>query len=442
MVTSTRTIALAALALALLGPRLGAQTGSGEGTGGVRAFEVNEIDVILAPADNDLVSVIVGFDGGYVDGLTDNPALAGVTASVVASSGSTEFDKDALRRFLARTSTRFDGGADRLGIRFSMTATLQRFPEAWTVLASILTDPLYDQIEFRNQIQRELADTRNAFTNPERQALRLADSLLTHRHPLIGRYTYEEDVQAIDLDALERLFGNLRERSRMLVVVVGNVPEESVRQMLAPFAAWPEGEYERPEVASLEEPEEPALLVVERSPLPTTYVYGMFTGPETGDEASWPLAVGMSYLRSVLFEEIRTKRNLSYAPFAYLRNSYGLGMGTVGVSSVHPDSSAAIILHEIERMKQGEFSEADLEAAKQVYITRLFMGEMTNGAKATRLYYNERFAGDWTRAFAYDDIRSVTKDDVEDAFEEYAKKIQFGVVGDAGEIDPEVYVRD
>ena len=210
--------------------------------------------------------------------------------------------------------------------------------------------------------------------------------------------------------------------------------------MLGDFSSWPDGEYERPEVAPLAVPEEPSVVVVNRQPLPTTYVYGMFTGPENGDEASWPLVIGMSYLRTVLFEEIRTKRNLSYAPFAFTSSSYGLGTGVVGVSSVHPDSSAAIILHEIEQMKQGEFTDAELESAKQVYITRFYMGEMTNGAKANRLYYNERYAGDWSRAFAYDDIRSVNRDDVQDAFEEYAKNIQFGVVGDGAQVKEGTYV--
>jgi len=431
---------VAILALAPLG--LAAQTG-GEGdprgVGETRLIEVNDIRVILSPADNDIVSIIVGLDGGYVDGLTQNPILPEVTAGVIASGGSSSYDKNSLRRFLSRTSTRLDGSADRLGIRFSVTATRSRFPEAWTVLSSILRDPLYDSIEFRNEIQRQTATVRRAFTNPEGQAYRIADSLVKMSHPLLGRYTYEADVAGVTMQSVRTLFGQLRERSRMLVVVVGNVTESEIRTMLADFSSWPDGDYERPEVPSLEVPEEPSVVVVNRQPLPTTYVYGMFTGPESGEEGSWPLAIGMSYLRGVLFEEIRTKRNLSYAPFAYTSSGYGLGTGIVGVSSVHPDSSAAIILHEIERMKRGEFTDEELESAKQVYITRFYMGEMTNGAKANRLYYNERYAGDWSRAFAYDDIRSVNRDDVEDAFEEYARNIQFGVVGDASQVKEETY---
>ena len=81
---------LTAAVLVLLGTQaMRAQTGGEEegGVGDTRAFEVNDIQVILSPADNEIVSIIVGFDGGYVGGLTTNPILPEITASVIAGGG-------------------------------------------------------------------------------------------------------------------------------------------------------------------------------------------------------------------------------------------------------------------------------------------------------------------------------------------------------------------
>ena len=440
VVSYFRAFSLATIAL-LFALSLQAQTGSSsENRNPTSEIDVDGIRVIITPADNQLVSVIVGLDGGVADGMIDNPALAGMTADVVATSGSVATSKKRLREFLTRTSTRLDGGADRLGLQFSMTATKARFMDAWSILAGIIRAPLFDPIEFRNAQQRGVASARSAFSNPEQAAARAADSLMKRRHSWLGRYTYEEDVQSVSIESMKSYYESLQQKSRMLVVIVGNVSEAEVRSMLSSFSVWPEGDYERPEIDPIPEPSGPEVLTIERAGIPTNYIYAMFRGPSIDDDERWPLIIGMSYLRDILFREIRTKRNLSYAPFSYMSQSYGHGVGVLGVSTIDPDSAIGVMYHELENMKEGRFKERELENAKQVYTTRYYMREMTNAAKASRLYYNERYTGDWRRAFAYDDIQSVSKEDVAEAFEEYAEDLQVGIVGNPEQVSRERFI--
>ncbi len=430
------------LALLLLaGPTLVAQTGtSSERKSPTTSFDVDGIHVIMTPADNQIISVIVGLDGGMADGTTDNPAIAGITADVVTSSGSIATSKKSLREFLTRTSTRLDGSADRMGVQFTMTATKARFMEAWGLLAGIIRAPLFDAIEFRNVQQRRIASVKSAFSNPENQAARVADSLIKHRHPWLGRYSYEEDVAGVTIEKMQAFYESLQQKSRMLLVIVGNVTEKDVRQMLSSFSSWPQGSYVRPKIDPIPEATAPVLETVAREEIPTNYVYAMFPGPSANDEGAWPMTIGLSYLRDILFREIRTKRNLSYAPFAYLSQSYGHGVGVLGVSSIDPDSSISVIYRELEKMKDGDFPENELENAKQVFTTRYYMREMTNASKASRLFYNERYSGDWRKAFAYDDISSVTKADVVKAFREYTRNLQVGVVGNPAQVSTQRYI--
>ena len=130
---------LSGVLAALLVPAAGrAQQGTEKAVGGVEAFDVNGIQVILSPADNQLVSIIVGLEGGVASGETANPALGEFTTDLITSSGSEEYSKDDLRRFLSRTSTRLGGDADLLGVEFAMTSTRARFDEAWSLLSSMI----------------------------------------------------------------------------------------------------------------------------------------------------------------------------------------------------------------------------------------------------------------------------------------------------------------
>ncbi len=421
---------LSGVLAALLVPAAGrAQQGTEKAVGGVEAFDVNGIQVILSPADNQLVSIIVGLEGGVASGETANPALGEFTTDLITSSGSEEYSKDDLRRFLSRTSTRLGGDADLLGVEFAMTSTRARFDEAWSLLSSMIRKPLFDETEFRNIKQRRVAQAENSWSNPESYAFRMADSLAKINHPYLARYTYADDVRGITIPMMRDFYRKLSERSRMIVVVVGDVTREELTKKLKDFEAWKKGDYKDPEIPRVKPPSAPVTAIVNKPESPTTYIFASFVGPTSVEAESWPLTVGMSYLRSILFEEIRTKRNLSYAPFAFFSNSHGHGMGVLGVSTVWPDSSMTIMLNELQKMKDGRFDAEELEKAKQVYMTTYYMREMTNAAKANRLYFNERYTGDWRRAFSYDDINAVTKGDVEKALKRFANNLQVGIVG-------------
>ena len=426
----------AALAVALLPSLSYAQQATEGGGKSVEAFSVDDIKVILAPADNELVSIIVGMEGGLATGETDNPALGNFTADLITSSGSSEYSKDDLRRFLSRTSTRLGGGADHLGIRYSMTSTRSRFNEAWNVLSSLIREPLYDEVEYRNMMQRRVAQAQGSWSNPESYAFRMADSLVKINHPYIARYTYEEDLEGVTIPKIRDFQKKLSERSRLFVVVVGNVSKDEITKKLRDFSGWPKGNYNLPTIPDIKPQSTPSMSVVNMPDKPTTYIFAGFAGPSANDKEYWPLAVGLSYLRTVLFREIRTKRNLSYAPFAFQNNSYGKAMGVIGVSTVWPDSSMNIMLHEMQNMRDGNFESEELEKAKQVYITNYYFREMTNAGKANSIYFAERYNGGWKAAFSYDEIQHVDKSAVQQAFEKYARNLQVGIVGVEDKVTP------
>ncbi|KXK56380.1 MAG: insulinase family protein [Candidatus Kapabacteria bacterium] len=406
----------------------------------VRSFTENGITVILSPADNKLIATIIALDGGIASGETTNPALGDFAADLIAASGSKQTPKEELRKFLARTSTTINGDGDQQGVRFSMTATRQNFGKAWNVLAGMITEPAFDPTAFGTIMGARTARERRRNTNPGSYAERIADSLLMLGHPVLGRRTQLADIEAVSVPMIEAFQRQLAQRSRMTVVVVGNVSEGELRAKLRSFAGLPVGNYTAPVLQPLAPAASPKVLVSDRPGSPTTYVSAAFAGPPVRSPEYWPLAIGLAHLRNVLFQEVRTKRNLSYAPGSHLSSPLGIGVGSMSVSSVYPDSAIEVMNRELQKMRQGEFTEEDLNDSRQVYITGYFMRQMTNGGVAEALLNAHRSTGDWKTAFSYDAIQQVTKASVQAAFQKYARNLQVGIVGPKSGVTEKKYV--
>lgn len=444
MVTPTSMLkslaALVALAVAVTGPVMGQKKDPGQDYIRGEAFEMKGVHVILYPSDNEIVSVIMGVEGGFASGETQNPALTEFTADVVTSSGSTSFPKEKMRRFLAQTSTTITGSGDYRGMSFSMTTPRSTFMRSWDIMASMITDPAFDSVEFRNIREQRIAEAKRRWSNPESQASIIADSLVKLGNPTLGRYITQADVEKVTIPMMQKLMKQGAERSRILVVVVGKVTREEVEKKLQVFTALSGGSYKRPKIQALKAARKPVVEVADRSGSPTTYVYGSFAGPPASDADFWPLQIGLRHLRGILFEEVRTKRNLSYAPGSGLSSTLGQSHGSISVSSVLPDSAITVMLHELEKMRTGQIDEEELNNSKQVFLTSYYMRQMTNSGIANAIYSAQRNAGDWRHAFSLDAIAQVNKASVQRAFNKYAKNLQFGIVGNRSKVTTDKYV--
>lgn len=439
MVTMTsvrKTLPLIALAALSLASPAWAQKG---GKLPAEGFTAGGIPVILSPADNEIVSVIVGVEGGLAGGETNNPVLAEFTSDVITSSGSASISKEELRKFLARTSTTITGGGDYRGMNFTMTTTRSNFDQAWAVLASMLTAPRFDGVEYRNIMAFRTAMVKRRWSNPENYASIIADSLVKLGNPVLGRSVRLEDVEGVTIPMMEEFAKRTTERSRMLVVVVGNISQNDIKKKLEAFSSLPAGRYTRPKLPPLAAAGKPTVELVDRPGSPTTYVQTSFAGPAMDNDEFWALQVGLNHLRSILFEELRTKRNLTYAPGSFLTSTLGQSRGVLSVSSTRPDSAIAIMYHELDRMRRGEIDEKELESSKQVFITSLYMRQMNNSGTATALYSAQLNSGDWRRAFSLDAINAVNKAKVQKAIATYARNLQVGIVGSREKVTVDKY---
>jgi predicted Zn-dependent peptidase len=188
--------------------------------------------------------------------------------------------------------------------------------------------------------------------------------------------------------------------------------------------------------------------------LPTNYVQGLFTAPPITSPDIYPMEVAAAMLRDRVFEEVRVKRNLSYAPNAFL-NSQGANVGGIYVTAVDANHAVGIMLNEIALIQKGlahsfdqktqqpvlvPIDKSNIDAVAAQFLTTYYLGQETNAAQAANLAEYELIGGGWRNSFeTIAKLRAVTPADVQRVAQKYMRNIRFVVLGNPAQIDKNVF---
>jgi zinc protease len=226
-------------------------------------------------------------------------------------------------------------------------------------------------------------------------------------------------------------------KANLLIVVVGNVaPDDLAKKVTAAFGALPAtgGEAKRPAIL-VSAKGDPAMV---KRDLPTNYIQGVFSAPAPNHPDFVALRVGILILTDRLFEEVRTKRNLTYATFAQL-NTRQANRGRIYVTAVNPDTTLKVMLAETRRLGAEPVSDQLLKEQIGVFATGYFMGQQTNMGQASSLGLWELSGGGYRNAATYvNRLRAVKPADVQRAAKTYLREFRFAVVGDPAKVPVEL----
>ena len=182
----------------------------------------------------------------------------------------------------------------------------------------------------------------------------------------------------------------------------------------------------------------PTVEVIQRG-LPTNYVQGLFTAPPLTADDIYPMSIASNLLRDRVFEEVRVKRNLSYAPNAFL-SSQGANVGGIYVTAVDANQAVGVMLEQIKRLQTQSIGQQDISDVVAQYLTTYYMGQETNAAQAGNLAEYELIGGGWRNSFEIiSRLGAVTPADVQRVAQKYMRNIRFVVLGDPKSIDTNVF---
>lgn len=399
------------------------------------AFSVAGIDVIFKPIRaNEVVAVRLYLQGGSANLTAETAGIENFLAAA-AVRGTEKYDRDAFAALSARTGTALAANANPDYTVFTVQAVNRYWDEAWDLFTQAALHPTFpaDEVELvRAQLVNQL---KGRLDNPDAHLQILANEQFYAGHPYaVDPLGTVASIEALGRDDLAAWHGRRMTKENLLLVVVGNVTREDLEAKIeAAFGGLPPSGAtagEIPEVA----PGPSEVAVTERA-LPTNYIRGQFHTPDPGDPDFAAMQVALDILSDRLFEEVRTKRNLSYAVFAgqsQRRANYGL----LYVTAVEPDTTLAVMFHEVERLKSEPITAERLAENVNVFLTGYWLAQESNMEQAATLGAYEIVGGGWENAARFvSQVEAVTPADIQRVARTYLRNFRFVVIGEPERID-------
>jgi zinc protease len=397
------------------------------------SYSIDGVRVIHRSGTANLVVVNLYLLGGVRNA---TPETAGFEPMYLATSeqGTERYPKDALRRGMARTGSSIALEASEDWTLFGVRTTTEVLDSVWSIFTDRLMRPRLEpaDIEFvRNQVLNGL---RQVSESPDGLLAHVADSVafLGHAYALSTTGT-EASLRAVTRESLLRWRQQWLVKSRMLLVVIGDVPRAKIEHMIAAsLGSLPTGGYLWAMPDTL--PARPSSLTMIRRALPTNYVSGTFRGPRANEPDAAALRVAAAVLSGQLFSEIRSKNNLTYTASANFRDQ-ALISGTLFVTTTLPDSALKIMRDQVRLLQEVNIPTAALAPLIQQFLTEYFLNNETGTAQADFLARAQLYMGDWQAANRFmSDLRAVTGEDVRRVARRYLRNVQWVYIGDPARI--------
>lgn len=411
------------------------------------ASQISEFDVggmkVLIKRRPGTPTIAAGlfFRGGVRNASADNAGIENFMLNAAAE-GSKSFPTQKLRKETSRLGTLISSGAAYDYSALSLACTKASFDISWAMFVDLALNPAFEAQDVERVRENILTALRSESDSPEGALEAANKKILYAGHPYAngpeGTIANITKFKTADLIAYHRA---MMQASRMLLVVVGDVePAVLQKRIAASFGSLPRGDYKDappPPIGF----EKPSVDITARS-VQTDYVKGTFAAPSVRDPDYYAMRAAMTILQTNVFQEVRVKRNLSYAPDASL-DERAANTGSISVSSVKPNEAVGVMLAEIQKLKQNTIDEATIGQIAGFFLTTYYLKQETNAAQAAELAQYELIGGGWRNSLEFlERIRKVKPAEVQAVANKYMKNLRFVVVGNPTDVDRSVFLQN
>ena len=405
----------------------------------VSEFDVNGLKVLLKRREGSLtVAAGLFIRGGAANINAQNAGIETLMLSA-ATEATTNFPRDKMRSELSRMGTVIGSSSNNDYSVLSLATTRMHFERSWQIFTDVVLRPSFTKEDVALVQQRQVVSLSDDTDNPDVYLQKLQERVAYAGHPYLNSTSgTPETVGKLTPEDLRSYHAKLMETSRLLLVIVGDLNPDDVRTLVtAGFGKLPRGTYKSEAMPQLAF-DKSSVEVTPRE-LPTNYVQGLFTAPSLTSPDIYAMRIASSMLRDRVFEEVRVKRNLSYAPDAFLRTQ-AANVGGLYVTAVDANQSIRVMLNEIARLQNQPVDADDIHAVIAQYLTTYYLGQETNAAQAGELAQYELIGGGWRNSVNFlERLTAVTPADIQRVAQKYMKNIRFVVLGNPKSVDEGVF---
>lgn len=406
----------------------------------VTEFEINGLKVLVKRREGSQTVAAGLFIRGGVENITSTNAGVEAFMLNVASEASANFPRERLRKELARMGTVVGYSASYDFSTLSLAATRANFDRSWEIFTDVALRPSFTKEDVALVQARIVASLRDDADQPDTYLQRLQERVAYVGHPYLNRPEgTAENISRLTAEDLRAYHQRIMQTSRLLLVIVGDLDPTLLKtRITASFGKLPRGDY-KPKMPPQLSFTSSTVDVTARD-LPTNYVQGLFSAPPITSPDIYPMRVASSILRDRVFEEVRVRRNLSYAPDAFLRGQ-SANTGGLYVTAVDANQAVRVMLNEVARLQREPIGPDDINAVIAQFLTTYYIGQETNAAQAADLAQNELIGGGWRNSLMFlEKLRAVTPADVQRVAQKYMRNIRFVVLGNPQQIDKSVFI--
>jgi zinc protease len=395
----------------------------------LESFTVNGLKVILKQnTSNDIIAVNLIFKGGTT---ILEPEQAGIEtlALNVALKASENYPKDKLNAELEKMNTQLTSASNPDYSGINMLCVKQNFKKSWNIFSDVILNPSFTQEDFNLAREQLISNVKQTNDNADAYLQKLFRNAFYGDHPYsIEVNGTENTLQSFTVDQLKKFFTGRKTTSQMFLVVVGNASREELELMVTDaFGSLPKGDFQM-KMPPMESFNEPSIKIVQRE-LPTNYIQGSYPAPMRTSEEGYTMNITSSILRDRVWEEVRTKRSLSYAPTSRYGNSLS-NYGAIYVTAVDPDTTVKVMIGELQRLKDELIPERELENKKRQFITYYYLNNETNQNQATVLTFFELSGSGYEETNKFiEKLMKVTPKDIQSVATKYMNNLQFVLIG-------------
>jgi zinc protease len=382
----------------------------------------------LTPA-NTVVAVNLYLNGG-VQQLSASTAGIEELALRTSVYGSARYPGLASRTAFGRTGSQWLLQPETDWTVTGFRGVTDQFDSSWAVFADRIVRPTLDSASVALVRERMIREARLQSLDPERAAFLLADSLAFEGHPYaLSPSGTESSLSTLTPDIVRRYVSDEFVTSRMLLVVVGNIPRARLETLIATtLGTLPPGSYRwaiPPEV-----PRRPSSLTFVPRRIHTNYIVGYFAGPPVTSKDYAAFRIATAILSSRLSSAIRYKADLSYSAGApYLDRA--VASGGLYASTNSPMLVMALMRQQVDSMKKAQYDAYGLNQFETGFRSEYLAENETNESQAALLGRAQLLEGDYRRASTeLDLLEHVGPLEVTRVTKTYMRDIQFVYVGD------------
>lgn len=406
----------------------------------VSEFEVNGLKVILKRRPNS--PTVAG--GLFIRGgaRNINEKNAGIERLMLASAieAGKNLPRQTVRRELSGSGSVIISGASSDYSVVSIASTRQDFARSFEIFSEVLLNPAFTEDDVKRNREQILAGLREAGSVPESALDTLQDRVIYAGHPYANDVNgTPSTISSLTANDLRGYHKNVMETSRLLFVFVGDLDQEQLKtRIAATFGKLPRGNYKDQPFPALDF-SKGSLDVTQRS-LPTNYVKGTFAAPSLDNQDYYSMRVAMSILQTLVYQEVRGRLQLSYAPDAELEN-FAANTANISVSTTDPNKATTAMLQQIRFLQERVLNEGVIDEIASYFLTRYYMGQETSIAQVGELARYELIGGGWKNSFEFlNRVRGVKPQDVRTVANKYMKNIRFVVIGNPASVNRSDFV--